>query len=147
MLFLFFNAKVLLFVFLGLWIFILDVKEMRIPLFAVFLLSFSLFFDCIFFYRNLILENLSSAFLSFFIFLMCRKLTGNGLGKGDVLYAFPCGFFCGLCGTFLSIFISSLLCGIFFIVKVIINPKNKSFALPFCPFMFIGSLVSYFFVC
>jgi len=78
----------------------------------------------------------------FYIYLKVRKV--EGLGFGDIKMALLLGLFLGLRRLVVAIFLSSLtglLVGIFFIV---FKKKNLKFALPFGPFLALGSYVSLF---
>ncbi len=77
------------------------------------------------------------------IYLKLRKV--EGLGFGDVKMALFMGFFLGLRRLVVAIFLASLvglLVGMFFIV---FKKKNFKLALPFGPFLALGSYVSLFF--
>ncbi len=79
----------------------------------------------------------------FYAYLKLRK--AEGLGFGDVKMALFMGFFLGLSRLVVAIFLASLsglLVGIFFIV---FKKKDLKLALPFGPFLALGSCVSLFF--
>jgi leader peptidase (prepilin peptidase)/N-methyltransferase len=78
----------------------------------------------------------------FFFYLKVRKI--EGLGFGDVKMALLMGFFLGLHRLTVAILLASLsgvLVGLFFII---FKKKNLKFALPFGPFLALGSYVSLF---
>ncbi len=78
----------------------------------------------------------------FFFYLKVRKI--EGLGFGDVKMALLMGLFLGLHRLTVAILLASLsglLVGIFFIV---FKKKNLKLALPFGPFLALGSCVSLF---
>ncbi len=78
----------------------------------------------------------------FFFYLKVRKI--EGLGFGDVKMALLMGLFLGLHRLAVAILLASLsglLVGIFFIV---FKKKNLKLALPFGPFLALGSCVSLF---
>lgn len=78
----------------------------------------------------------------YFFYLKIRKI--EGLGFGDVKMALFMGLFLGLHRLTVAIFLASLfglLVGIFFIV---FKKKNLKLALPFGPFLSLGSFVSLF---
>lgn len=78
----------------------------------------------------------------FFFYLKVRKL--EGLGFGDVKMALLMGLFLGLQRLVVAIMLASLsglLVGIFFIV---FKKKNLKLALPFGPFLALGSYASLF---
>jgi leader peptidase (prepilin peptidase)/N-methyltransferase len=78
----------------------------------------------------------------FFFYLKVRKI--EGLGFGDVKMALLMGLFLGLHRLAVAILLASLsglLVGIFFIV---FKKKNLKLALPFGPFLALGSYASLF---
>jgi leader peptidase (prepilin peptidase)/N-methyltransferase len=78
----------------------------------------------------------------FFFYLKVRKI--EGLGFGDVKMALLMGLFLGLQRLAVAILLASLsglLVGIFFIV---FKKKNLKLALPFGPFLALGSSISLF---
>jgi leader peptidase (prepilin peptidase)/N-methyltransferase len=78
----------------------------------------------------------------FYAYLKLRKV--EGLGFGDVKMALMLGFFLGLSRLVVAVFLASLsglLVGIFFIA---FRKKDLKFALPFGPFLALGSSVSLF---
>lgn len=78
----------------------------------------------------------------YFFYLKIRKI--EGLGFGDVKMALFMGLFLGLRALAVAIFLASLsglLVGIFFIA---FKKKNLKLALPFGPFLGLGSFISLF---
>ena len=78
----------------------------------------------------------------FYAYLKLRKV--EGLGFGDVKMALLLGLFLGVRRLVVAIFLASLtglLAGIFFIL---FKKKNLKFALPFGPFLALGSYVALF---
>lgn len=78
----------------------------------------------------------------FFFYLKVRKI--EGLGFGDVKMVLMMGLFLGLHRLVVAIFLASLsglLVGVFFMV---FRNKNLKFALPFGPFLSLGSLIALF---
>ena len=94
---------------------------------------------------NAVLSGLGAAlFFSgfFFFYLKIRKI--EGLGFGDIKMVLLMGFFLGLHRLVVAIFLASLsglLAGIFLII---FKKKNLKFALPFGPFLSLGSYISLF---
>lgn len=94
---------------------------------------------------NAILSGLGAAlFFSgfFFFYLKIRKI--EGLGFGDIKMVLLMGLFLGLHRLVVAIFLASLsglLVGIFLII---FKKKNLKFALPFGPFLSLGSYISLF---
>lgn len=78
----------------------------------------------------------------FYFYLKVRKI--EGLGFGDVKMALLLGLFLGLSRLAIAIFLASfsgLLVGLYFIV---FRKKNLKLALPFGPFLALGSYLSLF---
>jgi leader peptidase (prepilin peptidase)/N-methyltransferase len=78
----------------------------------------------------------------YYFYLKVRKL--EGLGFGDVKMALLMGLFLGLQPLVVALFLASLsglLLGLFFIV---FKKKNLRFAIPFGPFLALGSYISLF---
>jgi leader peptidase (prepilin peptidase) / N-methyltransferase len=78
----------------------------------------------------------------YYFYLKIRKI--EGLGFGDIKMALFMGFFLGLRGLALAIFLASLsglLVGIFFII---FKKKTLKLALPFGPFLSLGSFFALF---
>jgi leader peptidase (prepilin peptidase)/N-methyltransferase len=94
---------------------------------------------------NAVLSGLGAAlFFSgfFFFYLKVRKI--EGLGFGDVKMVLLMGLFLGLHRLIVAIFLASLsglLVGIFLII---FKKKNLKSALPFGPFLSLGSYISLF---
>jgi leader peptidase (prepilin peptidase)/N-methyltransferase len=94
---------------------------------------------------NAVLSGLGAAlFFSgfFFFYLKLRKI--EGLGFGDIKMVLLMGLFLGLHRLVVAIFLASLsglLVGIFLII---FKKKNLKFALPFGPFLSLGSYISLF---
>jgi leader peptidase (prepilin peptidase)/N-methyltransferase len=92
-----------------------------------------------------VLSGLGAALLFsgfYFFYLKVRKL--EGLGFGDVKMVLLMGLFLGLQRLVVAIFLASLaglLVGIFFMV---FKNKNLKFALPFGPFLSLGSYIALF---
>jgi leader peptidase (prepilin peptidase) / N-methyltransferase len=78
----------------------------------------------------------------YFFYLKVRKI--EGLGVGDIKMVLLMGLFLGLHRLVAAIFLASfsgLLVGIFLII---FKKKNLKFALPFGPFLSLGSYISLF---
>jgi leader peptidase (prepilin peptidase)/N-methyltransferase len=94
---------------------------------------------------NAVLSGLGAALLFsgfFFFYLKIRKI--EGLGFGDIKMVLLMGLFLGLHRLIVAIFLASLsglLVGIFLII---FKKKNLKSALPFGPFLSLGSYISLF---
>jgi leader peptidase (prepilin peptidase)/N-methyltransferase len=94
---------------------------------------------------NAVLSGLGAALLFsgfFFFYLKIRKI--EGLGFGDIKMVLLMGLFLGLHRLIVAIFLASLsglLVGIFLII---FKKKNLKSALPFGPFLSLGSYISIF---
>jgi leader peptidase (prepilin peptidase) / N-methyltransferase len=92
-----------------------------------------------------VLSGLGAALLFsgfFFFYLKVRKI--EGLGVGDIKMVLLMGLFLGLQRLVVAIFLASfsgLLVGIFLII---FKKKNLKFALPFGPFLSLGSYIALF---
>jgi leader peptidase (prepilin peptidase)/N-methyltransferase len=92
-----------------------------------------------------VLSGLGAALLFsgfFFFYLKVRKI--EGLGFGDIKMVLLMGLFLGLNRLVVAIFfasLSGLLVGIFFII---FKKKDLKFALPFGPFLSLGSYIALF---
>ena len=107
----------LIFVFASLINSVLDLKTMHISLLVNYLcLGFTVFL-CV--YQKI---NIISGILLFFIFLVTRKLSNNGLGMGDVHYSLYCGFLSSVFTSILSALLAALLCLFVFLIIFFIKP-------------------------
>lgn len=94
---------------------------------------------------NAVLSGLGAAlfFLGFFFFyLKLRKI--EGMGFGDIKMVLLMGLFLGLQRLVVAIFLASLsgvLVGVFLII---FKKKNLNYALPFGPFLSLGSYIALF---
>ena len=132
----------LIFVFASLINSVLDLKTMHISLLLNYLcLGFTVFL-CVLQKIN-IAENIISGILLFFIFLVTRKLSNNGLGMGDVHYSLYCGFLSSVFTSILSALLAALLCLFVFLIIFFINGKSriKLLKLPFVPFLFVATVL------
>ena len=78
----------------------------------------------------------------FFFYLKIRKI--EGLGFGDIKMVLLMGLFLGLHRLVVAIFLASL-SGLFVgVFLIIFKKKNLKFALPFGPFLSLGSYISLF---
>ena len=121
----------LIFVFASLINSVLDLKTMHISLLWFVLQKIN------------IVENIISGILLFFIFLVTRKLSNNGLGMGDVHYSLYCGFLSSVFTSILSALLAALLCLFVFLIIFFINGKSriKLLKLPFVPFLFVATVL------
>ena len=81
----------------------------------------------------------------FLVFLLVRIIVHKGIGWGDLQYSLLCGFVSGIPGFIIASLLSAIL-GIlcFFIIRIIKKQSVQALRIPFTPFMFIGTTVSYF---
>ncbi|MBN2399482.1 MAG: prepilin peptidase [Candidatus Aminicenantes bacterium] len=128
---------------------VIDLKHMILPD-ELTLGGSALFFTYSFFnpavsQLDAVLSGLGAALVFsgfFYFYLKVRKI--EGLGFGDVKMVLLMGLFLGLQRLVVAIFLASfsgLLVGLFFMV---FKKKNLKFALPFGPFLSLGSYVSLF---
>ncbi len=97
-------------------------------------------------HNSLILNHLLSALGAFLFFLFIYLITkGRGMGFGDVKLAFLTGLVLGFPGTVLALYIAFLTGGFIGIILILWKKKKLKYAIPFGPFLVLGSLISLFF--
>ena len=123
---------------------VLDIKQKRIPDWAVFpgiavlfgLRAFS-FEDPM---MRILLEILGGSLILFGI----RFITKGKLGMGDVKFAALMGVFIGFPGLFVATGLASLLGLMFALIGIYSGRINKNSKIPFAPFLTVGSIGAYF---
>lgn len=128
-------ASIIIFTGFSILIVFIDVKIMRIPLWATWLGSFLILVVGTWYYS--LLSGLCLALMMSFT----RFITNNGLGGGDIHYSFFCGCFTGLFLGILGMWVAATLAIAFFLIRRFLG--HKSTKIPFAPFMFLGSIVVY----
>ena len=132
-------------------IFLTDLKYGIIPDRILFLSSFFSFLFLLFFQRNLMINHLFSASLSFSFFIAISYLfylatKKVSMGGGDIKLAFFLGLVLGFPGIIVCLYLAFLTGAAVSII--LISWRKKSFqkdSLPFGPFLILGALISFFF--
>ena len=76
------------------------------------------------------------------IFLITK---GKGMGFGDVKYSFVVGLLLGMWNGFIALYISFVLGGVVGAYLLFIKKMDRKKAIPFGPYLFIGTYIMYFF--
>jgi prepilin signal peptidase PulO-like enzyme (type II secretory pathway) len=76
------------------------------------------------------------------IFLITR---GKGMGFGDVKYSFVVGLLLGMWNGFIALYMSFVLGGIVGAYLLFVKKMDRKKAIPFGPYLFIGTYIMYFF--
>ena len=92
------------------------------------------------FLREGILLYICAALISAVLFVMVRKISKSGLGWADVKYAALCGLYAGLSYVFIGYVLTALFCGIFFLILKAAGRYGSGKAVPFTPFMALGTV-------
>ncbi|MEK9176102.1 MAG: prepilin peptidase [Patescibacteria group bacterium] len=96
-------------------------------------------------HQSSIINHLLSALLSFGFFLIIYILTkGRAMGFGDVKFAFFIGLFLGFPAVLFAFYIAFLTGGIVGIILILWKKKALKSAIPFGPFLVIGSVLGLF---
>ena len=117
-----------------------DIRTMKIPDMLVYVGAAILSAYFIAFTGWDAILHLVAAALSFGLFMLVRKFAGNGLGWGDVKYSLVCGLYAGPLWAFAGYILSAVYCGLFFLVLKLSGRYGKDRALPFTPFMALGTV-------
>lgn len=89
------------------------------------------------------MEYVTGGLLGFLLLLAIAWLSRGGMGGGDIkLFAFI-GLFIGWKGVLLSLVLASLAGTIYGVVLLVIGKYERKMAVPFAPFIFIGTVISY----
>ncbi|HWQ30535.1 MAG TPA: A24 family peptidase [Negativicutes bacterium] len=123
---------------------IVDIRTRRIP--DLLIMSFSaagLLYISIGAYQELP-DGLLGALIAVFSMLLAYKVSGGGLGLGDVKLFGCTGLYLGLEDTLAAMLASVIFCGFFSLVLIGINRENRKRELPFAPFMLAGTLAALF---
>lgn len=94
---------------------------------------------------SFIIHILSALGASLFFFLIYLLTKGKGMGFGDVKLAFLLGLFLGFPATLFALYIAFLTGGLIGFILILWRKKKLKTAIPFGPFLVLGSLLSLFF--
>lgn len=85
----------------------------------------------------------SGAAAALFLFLLHLLTKGEGMGLGDVKFAFFMGFFLGFPKIVLAFYLSFVLGGVFGIFLLAFKKARLGEKIPFGPFLVLGVLISF----
>lgn len=91
------------------------------------------------------LAVLSAFLIALFFWFLIVVTKGRGMGGGDVKLAFLIGLFNGLPNNVIAIFSGFLTGALYSVVLIIIGRRKFTDAIPFGPFLILGSLLALFF--
>lgn len=95
--------------------------------------------------KYLILSHLLSAVGAFLFFLLLYLITrGKGMGFGDIKLSFLMGFILGLPAIIFALYIAFLTGAIVGVILVLWGKKKLKGAIPFGPFLVLGTILSIF---
>ncbi len=124
-----------------------DIFYMAVPLPAILFSTFASFASIFFPNRNIldvfggIIFAAGTLFAIKFLYKIVRKK--EGLGEGDIISMIPVGAFLGFFGSIYVFIISSFLGGLVAFVLSLLGLKGKDDPLPFVPFIFVGTLMTF----
>ncbi|WP_246040225.1 prepilin peptidase [Ectobacillus funiculus] len=90
-------------------------------------------------------SGIAGACISFFFLFMIAILSKGGIGGGDVKLFALLGFILGIKGVLLAFFLASFLGTVFGVGGIIAGAMKRQSAIPFGPFIALGTIISYFF--
>lgn len=155
-----FLAETALFLLFAVPLSVMDIRKFRISLVLTFsgiaafaayrlLLAGFLFPESGFAFKKELLHLILSLATSFLAFFMARVFSGNGLGKGDVIFGILTAEYCLFWVNLAGIFLSAVL-GILFYLGLAVRDRfmkknwisRPVFAIPFIPFITAGALLA-----
>ena len=80
------------------------------------------------------------------LFLLVYIVSRKGLGGGDVKFMAATGLYLGLNGTLSAMFYGILLAGITVLLLLLMRKIGRKDAIPLAPFLYIGILLTVFFI-
>jgi prepilin signal peptidase PulO-like enzyme (type II secretory pathway) len=124
---------------------IFDWKYMILPDFSTVILIILALASIIFDEINIIPYLVSALGASAFLLLLNKITKGKGMGFGDVKLAVFMGLLLGWQKTILALYAAFILGAIFGILLMIIKKVSKKTAVPFGPFLIIGTIIAWWF--
>lgn len=103
------------------------------------------YFQGIINWQDILIYLCSAVLASFFFFCLWFLTKGKGMGFGDVKLAFFLGLLLGFPNVVVGIFISFLLGAIIGLILVVAKKRKIKSAVPFGPFLVIGSIIAIFY--
>ncbi len=141
-----FSIPILIFIIFSLPIIIEDFKSMLLNSLYIYIGTALSIVVLLIIKKSEVYSNILSALFEFIFFLILYFVTNKKLGTGDIKYSLFCGL---ICGTFYKVLFSCIIASIagllFFLIKKIKEKDISTIKLPFTPFMFLGTLIIYFF--
>lgn len=90
-------------------------------------------------------DSLAGAAAGFFLLLLIAVVSKGGMGGGDIKLFAVIGFVLGVKLLLLSFFLSTLFGAFFGVIGLLLGAIKRKQAIPFGPFIALGTLVAYFF--
>lgn len=139
---------IIIFCIASLLISIVDIKTFHIPLLfnylGIIICTILLFPQG----KEIFINHILGAVILFLLFLLVSILSHKGIGLGDIQYSIFCGLISGIPGLFFSALFASFTGLIAFFLIFLSRKIRKTNAvcrkIPFTPFMFTGTLITYF---
>lgn len=117
-----------------------DLRTMKIPDILTYMGLVTLLcyrFACT---RKELVAYICTAIISLCLFTLVRNFSKKGLGWGDIKYSALCGLYAGPIVIFIGFVLSAIFCGVYFLILKIAKKYEKNMAVPFAPFMALGTL-------
>ncbi|HWR61221.1 MAG TPA: A24 family peptidase [Clostridia bacterium] len=89
-------------------------------------------------------DGLLGGFTAGLVMLLVHRITGDGLGLGDVKLFGCTGIYLGLEGVLSAMVTAVVLSGVYSVILVCISRDNKKREIPFAPFILAGTLGAIF---
>lgn len=126
-------------------IFLTDLKEMFVPDRVIIpALIISILIKLLLLPHQLASSVISGFLIGLFFLILVVVTKGKGMGGGDIKLGAFIGLSLGFPGGFLAIMLGFLLGAIFGLLAIILGKKSLKDAVPFGPFLVIGSFITLF---
>lgn len=122
----------------------IDLKLLLVPNKIIFYPYFIMCFLIFFLYENPIYYLLSS-FLFFMFFYIIYLISNKNIGGADIKMFLLIAIYMGFMKSLYSLFFSSIIATIFNFY-LLFDRKNIKKPIPMMPYIFIGTLIAYFFI-
>jgi len=76
--------------------------------------------------------------------LLILIVSRGGMGAGDVKLMALIGFYLGVVGALMTMFIGFILGGLIGVILILFRLRGRKDAIPFAPFLVVGALVEIF---
>jgi len=117
-----------------------DIKSMKVPDILIYMGLVTLLCYRVACTRTELVAYICAAVISFCLFILVRNVAKKGLGWADIKYSAFCGLYAGPMVVFIGYIVSVIACGIYFLVLKIMKRYDKNKAVPFTPFMTLGTI-------